>query len=533
MLNFISTGLTVEAAAGDNGEPAKRTISGIAVPYGVEATVSDGRKVVMEPGSLSTTGKNPKLYQYHDETKAVGTVVKRVEAEDGSAMLFEAKVVNTSAGSDALIMAAEGVLDSVSIGVVPTKYYEDANGTLHVQAADWKELSLVPTPAFAGATISTVTASADTTPDDIPAEPTEPVEETPEVENAPVEAAAAPEVVTPTPIFASAKKEARLPSAAEYLAAFHIGGDVRASVENAILDYKKQNETAFEAAAGDETTSGQLTGLLSTMVLGPTFNALAYVRPIVSALGPRAMPNPGGTSFVRPVLSTHTSVAQQAAELNTVSTTSGVVTPVSVPKVTLGGSFDISYQAIDFTSPDALNVLITDLAGKYLLATESYTATNLLAAATSSGVWDLSVTDFMTSIYDAAVDISSTTNRMPTHIMCSVDVWAQISKLQDTSNRPIFAYTGGNGLAGYNALGNQNAGTWTGVNPMGLEMTVSTMLPAKSLVILNKDAFEVYEQFRGMLSVEQPSTLSRLISMFGYVANATVSGQMIRKITQA
>jgi hypothetical protein len=50
---------------------------------------------------------------------------------------------------------------------------------------------------------------------------------------------------------------------------------------------------------------------------------------------------------------------------------------------------------------------------------------------------------------------------------------------------------------------------------------------------MHNTAFEVYEQMRGMLSVEQPSTLSRLISIFGYFATFRANAQMIRKITQA
>lgn len=532
MLEFISTGFTVEAAAAD-GTPT-RTITGIAVPYGVEATVSSGQKVIMEPGSLPTDGRNPKLFMNHNSEQAIGTVTHRVEAADGSGMMFVAKVAGTSLGNEAMILASEGVLDSVSIGVTPTKFYEDANGTMHVQASQWTELSLVPTGAFQGANITNVFASANTDPDEN-SEPTEPVEETPDVETQvePVVASAPEQQIIHTPLFASAQKEPRLPSAAEYLAAQHAGGSIRAAAERQVLDWKKFNESPVQAAAGDETIATNLPGLLSIPVLGPIFQELAFISPITTALGRRAMPNPGGNSFVRPLISQHSSVTQQSSELTAVGTQSMNVTALSVPKITLGGSLDLSYQAIDMTSPEALSSVINDLAGEYVLAEEGITATNLLAAATTSGVWDLTVSDFMTSIYDAAVDISTTTNRMPTHIMCSVDVWAQISKLQDTTNRPIFAYTGGNGLAGYNALGNQNAGTWTGVNPMGLEMVVSTKLPAKSMIIMNSSAFEVYSQYRGMLSVEQPSTLSRLISLFGYFATAKVNAQMIRKITQA
>ena len=528
-LEFVNNGFSIEAADGSGA----KTISGIAVPYGVEATVSDGRRVVIEAGALPTEGKRPKLLVEHDPQKPIGTVTERVEAADGSGLLFTAKVAGTNLGNETMLLASEGVYDSVSIGITPTKW-KTVDGVMHVQAARFNEISVVNTPAFDGATITDVQASAE--PEETQEEETPETQET-EVAETPtpevVAEASAPAAVIPTPLFASAPKEPRLPSASEYLAAFHAGAEVRAAAERQISDWKKYNQSPIEAAAGDETIASNLPGLLSVPVLGPVFQELAFIRPIVNALGPRAMPNPGGNSFVRPTISQHSTVTTQANELAAVGTQSMNVAANTVSKITLGGSLDISYQSIDFTDPNGLTTIINDLSGEYLLATEGVTATNLLAAATSSGVWDLSATDFMTSLYDAAVDISTTTNRMPTHIMVSPDVWAQIGKLADTTNRPLFAYTGGTGLVGYNALGNSNVGTWTGVNPLGLELVVSSKLAAKSMIILNNTAFEVYEQMRGMLSVEQPSTLSRLISVFGYFATFKANATMIRKITQA
>ena len=49
MLKLISTDLTIDAAAVE-GTPS-RTVSGVAVPYGVVATVSSGEKVIFEEGS--------------------------------------------------------------------------------------------------------------------------------------------------------------------------------------------------------------------------------------------------------------------------------------------------------------------------------------------------------------------------------------------------------------------------------------------------------------------------------------------------
>ena len=78
-LEFVNNGFSIEAADGSGA----KTISGIAVPYGVEATVSDGRRVVINAGALPVDGKRPKLLVEHDPQKPIGTVTERVEAADG------------------------------------------------------------------------------------------------------------------------------------------------------------------------------------------------------------------------------------------------------------------------------------------------------------------------------------------------------------------------------------------------------------------------------------------------------------------
>jgi HK97 family phage prohead protease len=122
IISFSGNNVTLEAAA--EGKPS-RTISGIAVPYGETATVSDGTQVRFMPGSLPVEGKAPKLFMYHDASQPVGLVTSRVETDQG--MLFQAKISNTAAGNDALELAKDGVIDAVSVGVNPTEYDMDGD----------------------------------------------------------------------------------------------------------------------------------------------------------------------------------------------------------------------------------------------------------------------------------------------------------------------------------------------------------------------------------------------------------------------
>jgi len=516
----------VEAAA---GEAPTRTISGIAAPYNISATVSDGSSVQFAPGSLPIDGKAPKLFMYHDSSQPVGLVTSRTETPEG--MMFSAKIADTVAGNEALQLAKEGVLDNVSVGVDVLTSTRAEDGTIIITSAVWRELSLVPIPAFSGATITDVAASADTTPDEISV--TEPqVEETPMSEH--IEAAAPEAAPTSPTIFASAKRPARLPSAGEWMAAFHQGGETFAKVNASVTEWRTENQSTYEAAAGDIATTNT-PGLLPVPVLGPLVQNINFVRPVVNRLGARAYPDSGAQkTFIRPTITTHTTAATQAAEFDAVSATTMVIASNTVSKTTVAGQVSLSMQDIDFTSPAAMQLIMADLMGELMYKTDDIASDALLAAATSSGVWDLTAVDLMKSIYDAAVDVSNGTNFFPDTLFVSPDVWGQLGQVVDSSNRPLFPYVGAPGLAGQNALGGGNATTWVGSNPLGLEIVVDSNFAAKTMVITNSQkAFEYYEDIRGIMSVEQPSTLSRLFSVHAYVSTFAAVGSMIRKITQA
>jgi hypothetical protein len=400
-----------------------------------------------------------------------------------------------------------------------------------ITSAIWRELSLVPIPAFSGATITDVAASANTTPDDISI--TEPqVEETIVSEH--IEAAA-PEAAPTTPmIFAQPKRAPRLPSAGEWMAAYHQGGETFAKVNQSVTDWKIENQSTYEAAAGDVATTNT-PGLLPVPVAGSLVQNVNFVRPVVNRLGARAYPDGGAQkTFVRPTITTHTTAAAQAAEFDAVSATTMVIASNTCTKTTVAGQVSLSAQDISFTSPAAMQLILNDLMGVLMYKTDDIAADALLTAATSSGVWDLTAVDLMKSIYDAAVDVSNGTNFFPDTLFVSPDVWGQLGQVVDGSNRPLFPYVGAPGLQGQNALGGGNATTWVGSNPLGLEIVVDSNFAAKTMIITNASkAFEYYESGTTMMSVEQPATLSRLFSAHTYVSTFAAVPGMIRKITQA
>jgi len=516
---------SIDAAAGD---APRRQISGVAVEYNKIATVSDGTKVMFMPGSLSAEGKNPKLYMQHDSSQILGQVTEREDV--GTAMMFVAKISKTLKGDEALILIADGTIDSVSVGVNPLKFYDD-NGVMVIEAAMWQELSLVSQPAFEGSVITDIAASIPQDEPEVSNVEPEPIEETP------VTIIETPEVITATaPVFAAAKREPRIPNSWEYMAAFHKGGDDWVNAQKVFADYTAYHKSPLQAAAGDEFLTS-VPGLLTQVTMGPVFQDINFMRPVVAALGARAMPQTPSSTFNRPTITTHQATATAQTEGAAVATATGVIANNTVTKKTFANSANISYQTLDFTDPAALQIVINDLIGGYMVGTDNEAADNLLTAATSAGVWDLTVPDLYKSIYDAAVVTLAATNMLPTHMFVDPATYSLIMQLADTTERPLFANLGG-GLQGNNAIGvgNTQSASSDGRNdqgPLGLKLVVDNNFAAKTMVIMKDIGFEVYEDWKGILSLDSPTTLTRAVSTHGYFCTFKANASMIQKITQA
>ena len=529
MIKLIAGDFTLDAAKGD---APRRTISGVAVPYNVPATVSDGTAVIFRPGSLPVEGKAPRLFMYHDASMPVGVVTERAETEEG--MMFSAKISATSLGNDALVMAQDGTIDQVSVGVNPTKFSYDEEGTMIIESADWMELSLVPIGAFGdAANITKVAASIHQEPEEVVLnEEVTPVEEKQEMSE--INETAVEATIPTAPIFAQAKRKFDLPTPGEYLAAMHIGGETFRNVAAAARDFALSKQSALQAAAGDVLTT-DTPGLLPVPVLGPVFDDLNYIRPVVAAVGARAMPDGGNQkTFIRPTWTTHTSVASQATELTGVSATTPVIASNVVTKTTLAGQVTLSVQDVDFTSPASMEIILRDLAGQYLLQSDNVAADAITAGASASGsTWTYNSTDPSTlfaALYDAATDILTASNFLPDHVFVSPNVWKLLGQQLDGDKRSVFPYAGAAGLMGVNAAGSANITQLNTFNPFGLNLVADRNFATNTMVVAKASAIEFYEQVRGLMSVEVPSSLGRTFSYYGYVSTFIADADIVKSI---
>jgi hypothetical protein len=508
MIRLTTETFTIDAA---EGEAPRRTISGIAVRYNTPAKVMDGTMVAFAPGSLPVDGRAPTLMMYHQSDKVIGTVTERVETPEG--MLFVAKVSDTLLGSEALVLASDGALPEVSVGVEPLKFKYDKEGTMIVTSASWSELSLVARGAF-DAPIQQVAASTPeeeevTTIQEAPQQETETMNET-------VEAPAVIEAskVTQT-IFAAAKKEFKMPSAAEYISAFMVGGDQFHAMREGI-----------QAAAPNVLTT-DIPGVLPLPIVQPVYNNFIGRRPVIDAIGAKAMPQ-GGKVFIRPEVTTHTSVGQQTTENTSLTQGTFVVTDNQVTKNTFGGFVTVSEQSIDFSQPEIIGLLLDDMGRIYANETDNFAADNLRTGATvTSNFTAASAGDPATWaawVAGAAATILSGSNgNLPTHMFLSPGIWQDLLGLSDTADRPLFPQIGP-----MNAFGNLAPGQANG-NAFGLQVVVDRNFTNPTLIVGDATGYEIFEQQKGAISVDVPSTLSRTIAFRGYLATLMIDSSKFVK----
>ena len=510
-IEFVAVPVTLDAAA---GEDSPRTITGVAVPWDTPAVVSGGQKVQFLRGAFDVNQKPAKLIENHDMSQLRGVVSELVDDESG--LLFTAKFAKTNASDQAIELVKAGAYDSVSVGAVPTKFKYKGD-TMIVSKANLLELSLVAIPAFSDAVITEIAASTPEEEDAVEPQPLDiPEEETMSEVTPTVEASA--EIVPTAPLFAAAKREEKLPTAAEYIVAAAQGGEALNAMRNRLA-------AAAPSAPFVDTQSNP--GLLPEILVQPVYNNFQGKRPTIEAIGPRAIPSLG-SHFRLPYVSTQPSVGLQSAENAALTSSTLGVSYYDVAKVTYGGTSTLSEQDLDWSSPEVVSILLDAMARVYAYQTDNAVADALLAAVTQSAVLTdpTSPSEWVSDISDAAVTIMNNSNgNMPTTLWLSPNMYGYLNKLVDTSGRPLLS-----GMNPMNNFGNTNVSTFAGT-AFGLNVVVDRAFASDTVIVGDPSGYFVGEVQKGAISIDVPSTLSRTIAFRGYLAQQMVDATKFVKLT--
>lgn len=512
MIRFTAELPTIDAAAGED-KPA--TVTGIAVPWApTTAVVSNGIRVAFARGAFDVNQKPAKLLENHDTAQLRGVVNAIADMDEG--LGFTATFARTAASADAIELVKAGAYDAVSVGAEPIEsYYDKELKATVVTKAHLAEISLVAMPAFTDAKITEIAAAS---PEEEPSSPEEepnPTQDS-EEENMEVQPTTVEAAVATTPIYATAvKREAKLPTAVEYLAAAIAGGDAWHRMSDAL-----------KAAAPDVVTT-DTPGVLPQPILGPVYNNFRGLRPVVDAIGPKAMPG-GGKVFIRPEVTTHTSMAVQSAENAALQSGTFVISSNQVTKGAYGGYVTISEQDLDWTDPAVLSLILDDMARIYANTTDDVAADALLAGCSQSAVLTdpTSAAEWVSDIYDAASTILTNSNgNLPTHLFLSPNMFGYLGKLVDTAGRPLFPQVGP-----MNAFGSMSPGSTDAV-AFGLRVVVDRNFAADTVIVGDASGFEIFEQQKGAISIDNPSTISRTIAWRGYFATLMIDATKFVKLT--
>lgn len=320
-----------------------------------------------------------------------------------------------------------------------------------------------------------------------------------------VETPAVIEASPVAPLFAQPKQAFKMPSAGEWISAQLMGGSVAAEMNAKV-----------RAAAPDVVTS-DLDGIMPLPIVQPIYNNFRGYRPVIDAVGVRAMPQ-SGKVFIRPVVTTHTSIAS-ATENNTIQAGTFVVNDVQITKGIYGGYVDVSEASLDWSQPEVLSAMLDDMSRIYQNQTDDVAADALVSGTTNTNNFTSAniadPTEWINWIYTAASDILTGSNgNLPNTLFLAPNRWASLGQLEDSSGRPLFPNIGP-----MNALGQLSPNNYVG-NAFGLNVVVDRNFASGTLLIgdATSGGFECWETPKGAISVNVPSKLEVSVAFRGYFA---------------
>jgi len=505
----------------------ERLISGKIVPAGTgEVGNTSAGKVVFEKGAIALPEdpKTVKLLNQHDSRQPLGKATQFTEQEDGIYASF--KVSRSNRGSEALILAEEGLQSGLSVGVEVIKSKQKGN-VMFVSAARLLEVSLVTEPAFKSAQV--IDVAAEETPEVVEEEitPTESetaVENTPETVAAPAVEAAAVEAARPTVVTATTFVRERVApiTSAQYL---------EANIKAALGD----DEARRVIRAADDSTSNN-TGLTLAPHLNTFLTDTFTGRPAFEAVTRSAL-LPEGMSFTVPRLYTNAATANAAptvADTNEGSAPSETGMTSAYDTVTVekfSGLNRVSFELIDRSQPAFMELLMTELRKAYEKATDNamiaaWTANGTQAtgvAATAAGLQSFISTE-------AAAAYKGTGGDYANKLVASTDQWASIMSYVDGASRPLYAVASPQ----FNASG-QAIPTSVRGNVLGTDLIVDHNISVSGIV--DESAFLVAPN--SVYAWESPTTQLRVnvlttgeveINLYGYLAiYVAKSGKGVRR----
>ena len=520
-MTLLTFSTPIEAA--DTG---RRIISGVVVPFGKVGNTSAG-PVVFEQGSIAIHDQTKiKLLAQHDPTNPIGRAQSFTTTD--TAIMGTFKISASQKGTDYLIMASEDLIGGLSVGVEVIASKPSKDGTIYVQSAVLKEVSLVESPAFKDAVVTKVAASegeADPT--------TETESEAIVTEETPVPEAVLPEAAPAETVEAS---RPTIKASTPY---------ITSSVRSPITSMGGYALHTIKAQLGDEDSALYVKAAADSTSTNPAFNPTQYLtnlfvsntnfaRPAVDACGRAALPASGMTlsipSLITPTDAAPTvaSTAESAAPSNT-----GMTSEYLTYNVTkYAGQQTISLELIERSDPVFMDQLMIQLERAYLKATDAAVIAALIANGTAATATAATSAGLISYLATEAAAAYAGTSYFAKNVVIGTGTWAAAMGYTDSTGRPIY-----NASQPWNSAGNVNNSSIKG-NLLGLDVytdvnAVATNGADNSAFVIAPEAVTIFESPTAMFSVNVVSSMSVNLAIYGYMVPAVLQAKGVRKYKTA
>jgi HK97 family phage prohead protease len=497
----VLTPFTITAA-----DSEERTITGQIVQFDTPANASTG-KVLFKSGSLIPA--SVKLNLEHDSKRPIGKTLSMELAPDGKSINATFKISKTTAGSDAIQEAMDGLRDGFSVEANVADHGFNEDGTMVVNSATLVGVALTHNPAFDEARVSHVAATTEVTPEETPTEG-DAVETTTEKTEAPaVESVEASQNVVqankPAPYFTSPRNPI-----------VNLGSWMEHSIKAKL---NPMSDSAIYIAATNDNLGSTNPAFNPTRQLTEVINGLSNgTRGAIDAISRGTLPD-SGLQFEIPKI-TQIAEVDPVAENGAVTNTDVNSSFISVPITRFAGRNVLTTEIIERSSPDFFNELVRIMGSAMAFSQNKYVAAQIKADAASDGTPTANTaTGLIAYVSRANAAVYAGTQRFARNILVSPGQWSNIMGYND------------NGTPLFNAYQPQNqAGLVTGQSQRGVVLGLNFFVDNSgeftgtgddSMVVLEPDAFTWYESGNYRLDVNKPSDGTVEISLNSYGACAT------------
>ena len=516
----------IEAADGE-----RRIVSGQIVPFGSVGNTSIGR-VIFEAGSIQIPAPSKiKLLAQHNTNDPIGRAQSFRETASGIDGVF--KLSAASKAQDYLVMASEGLIDGLSVGVEVLASRERKDGTVIVSAAMLKEVSLVESPAFTEARVLEVVAAEG---EEEVSAPTEVADETQTESEAAVSEDTTPATTEAAAAPAAEASRPTIKASAAY-------GDGSTRVRHGIDSMGRYTEHKIKAALGDDTSklwvsaAEDLTAS-ETFTTNPAFNPIQYMkefvsntnfgRPAIDAVSRQALPS-SGMSFNVPKLTVAPTVAA-VAELADPAGTSMESAYITGTVAKYAGSQVISLELLERSDPIFFDELAIQLQRAYLKATDTALITALKTGTLATGVAATSA-GIISYVSNESAAAYNATSYFAKNYIAGTGQWSLLMGAVDTTGRPIY-----NASNPMNNAGDSRPTTIKG-NVLGLDLYVDhnaydTVIDDSAFIVA-PECVTWYESPTSFFSVNVVSNMAVNTAIYGYGSALVKQAAGIRRFNLA